>query len=145
MSRILSVVLLVALSAFGALAQDTTKPAQNPPAPLPKIPDEAKKQANPVKPSADSIAEGKKEYGTECAMCHGSNGDGKGDLASDMKLTLADFRDPASLKDITDGEIFYVIKNGRGDMPAEGDRLKTNDIWNLVNYVRSLPKKESAK
>lgn len=137
-------ILSALLCAFSASAQEAAKTAQNPPAAEYKIPDDAKKQVNPVKTSADSVAEGKKEYGTECAMCHGPSGDGKGDLAADMKLALVDFRDPASLKDVTDGEIFYVIKNGKGAMPAEGDRLKPNDIWNLVNYIRSLAKKDAA-
>jgi mono/diheme cytochrome c family protein len=145
MSRIISVFLLAGLSVVTLPAQEAPKQDQKPATEY-KIPDEAKKQVNPVKPTAESIAEGKKEYGTECAMCHGPAGDGKGDLAADMKLNLADFRDPAALKDVTDGEMFYVIKTGKGDMPPEGDRLKPNEIWNIINYVRSLAKKsESAK
>lgn len=138
------ILLLIGLSAFSAAAQDAAKPAQNPPPAEYKIPDEAKKQVNPIKPSSESIAEGKKQYGTECAMCHGANGDGKGDLAADMKLNLGSFRDPATLKDLTDGEIFYIIKNGKGDMPAEGDRLKPAETWEIVDYVRSFAKKEAA-
>ena len=83
-------------------------------------------------------------YGYDCAMCHGANGSGKGDLAADMKLTLKDYRDPASLKDRTDGEMFYIIQKGKGDMPSEGDRQKPEGIWNLVNYIRSLSKKGPA-
>ena len=74
-------------------------------------------------------------------MCHGKDGDGKGDLASDMKLKLLDYRDPGALKDKTDGELFYIIKNGKGEMTGEGDRTKPEEIWNLVNYVRSLAQK----
>jgi mono/diheme cytochrome c family protein len=106
-----------------------------------KIPPEASKLANPVKPTAASLAAGKKNYGFDCAMCHGKDGDGKGELAADMKLKLADYRDPASLKDMTDGDLFYIIKNGKGDMTGEGDRSKPDEIWNLVNYVRSLAQK----
>jgi hypothetical protein len=51
------------------------------------------------------------------AMCHG-----KGETAKDMKLAIADFSDPATLKDRADGEIFYSIKNGHKDMPPEGQR-----------------------
>lgn len=106
-----------------------------------KIPPEASKLPNPVKPTAASLAAGKKSYGFDCAMCHGKDGDGKGDLAEDMKLKLVDYRDPASLKNMTDGDLFYIIKNGKGDMTGEGDRSKTDEIWNLVNYVRSLAQK----
>jgi mono/diheme cytochrome c family protein len=106
-----------------------------------KIPPEASKLANPVKSTPASLAAGKKTYGFDCAMCHGKDGDGKGELAVDMKLKLVDYRDPASLKDMTDGDLFYIIKNGKGDMTGEGDRSKPDEIWNLVNYVRSLAQK----
>lgn len=105
-----------------------------------KIPPEAANQPNPVKPSPESLAKGKKIYGYDCAMCHGKDGDGKGDMA-DMK-GIPDFTDPAALQGRTDGELFYIIQKGKGEMPPEGDRAKTEDIWNLVNYVRTFAKKK---
>jgi mono/diheme cytochrome c family protein len=78
----------------------------------------------------------------DCAMCHGKDGNGKGETASDMKLAMSDFSDPATLKGRTDGELFYLIKNGSTDMPPEGDRVKVQENWDLVNYVRSLAKKK---
>jgi mono/diheme cytochrome c family protein len=107
-----------------------------------KIPPEEAKRANPVKPTAASIASGKHAFATQCAMCHGANGDGKGDLAADMKLTLRDYRDPDSLKDMTDGELFYILTKGKGDMPGEEDRMKPEQRWDLINYIRSLAKKK---
>lgn len=107
------------------------------------IPPDVAKEPNPVKPTAASIAQGKQMYGYDCAMCHGADGSGKGDLAADMKLTLKDYRDAAALKDMTDGELFYIIQKGKGDMPSEGDRQKPEGIWNMVNYIRSLSKKTS--
>src|ERR1700683_53722 len=89
-----------------------------------KIPPEASKLANAVKATPASLAAGKKTYGYDCAMCHGKDGDGKGELALDMKLKLVDYRDPASLKDMTDGDLFYIIKNGKGDMTGDGGRGK---------------------
>jgi mono/diheme cytochrome c family protein len=108
-----------------------------------KVPPEIAKQANPVKPTAALLAQAKKTYGIDCAMCHGKDGDGKGDLAADMKLQLPDYRDPAALKDKTDGELFYAIQKGKGDMPGEGDRVKPDEIWSLVNYIHSLAKKDA--
>jgi mono/diheme cytochrome c family protein len=61
-----------------------------------------------------------------------------------MKLTMMDFTSPNSLKDRTDGEIFYIVKNGHNDMPAEGQRIKTEEAWDLVNYVRAFAKKKDA-
>ena len=55
-----------------------------------KIPPEAAAKQNPIKPSAESLARGKKLYGYDCAMCHGKDGDGKGDMASDIK-NVTDF------------------------------------------------------
>ena len=106
-----------------------------------KIPPEAAAKVNPVKPTSESLAKGKKLYGYDCAMCHGKNGDGKGDMASDIK-NVTDFTNPEALKNRTDGELFYITRNGKGDdMPPEGDRAKDEDIWNMVNYIRSFAKK----
>lgn len=138
---------LGALALFGIASspQQAAKPAQQavkPAAPAAfVIPPEAAKLANPVKSTAASLAQGKQMYGFDCAMCHGKDGDGKGDLAADMKLTLKDYRDPAALKGLTDGEMFYIIQKGKGDMTGEGDRQKPEEIWDMINYVRSLSKK----
>ena len=49
-----------------------------------------------IKPSPESLARAKKVYGYDCAMCHGTDGAGKGELASQMNLTLSDMSDPAT-------------------------------------------------
>ena len=125
--------------------QPATAPAAAKPAPAtpaqPAMPADAKTLVNPVKPTPESQAQAKKMYGYDCAMCHGENGNGKGDLAIDSKLTLKDYTDPTALKDLTDGEIFYIIKNGKGQMTGEVDRLKPDGIWNMVILVRSFAKK----
>jgi mono/diheme cytochrome c family protein len=41
--------------------------------------------------------------------------------------------------------LFYIIKNGKGEMTGEGDRLKPDELWNLVNYVRSFSKNSGSK
>lgn len=114
---------------------------QEPPAADKPMPADAATLTNPVKPTQESQAHAKMMFGIDCAMCHGANGNGKGDLVEDMHLTLKDMTDPDSLKGMPDGELFYVIKNGKGKMPGEGDRAKDDDIWNLVIYVRGLAKK----
>ena len=147
MRVIVRVVTALVLLCFTAAAQEVPKPAAAPAsssAADSKIPPEAAKLPNPVKPTPASLAQGKKSYGFDCAMCHGKDGDGKGDLAEDMKLKLNDYRDPAALKNFTDGELFYIIKNGKGEMTGEGDRAKSDEVWNLVNYVRSFAKKGTA-
>ncbi|HXY00426.1 MAG TPA: cytochrome c [Candidatus Limnocylindrales bacterium] len=140
----LSAVLLGGLGA--ALAQqqepkDKPKDAQAAEPATPISSDDASKR-NPVKPTSEGLAEARKLYGFHCAMCHGKDGDGKGDLAGDMKLNLSDWRDPNALAKYTDGALFYIITNGRGKMVGgEGDRTKEEIRWNLVHLVRSFAKK----
>jgi mono/diheme cytochrome c family protein len=132
-----ALVALLPLSVFAF--QQPQQPAAAPASSA--IPADAAKMVNPVKPTPESLAHAKKMYGYDCAMCHGATGNGKGDLAADMKPPLKDYTDAAALKDISDGEMFYIIKNGKGQMPGEGDRLKTDDVWNMVLLVRSFSKK----
>ena len=114
---------LFALLPFSLAIQQPAAPPSEAP-----IPDEAKRMVNPVKPTPESQAHAKKVYGYDCAMCHGENGNGKGDLVADLKLVVKDQTDPAALKDMTDGEIFYIIQKGKGDMTGEGDRQKPEGI-----------------
>lgn len=139
----LSVVLLAGLAV--AFAQQDPKdkakqaPAADAVAPIPQS-DVDKK--NPVKPTTDGLAEARKLYGYHCAMCHGQKGDGKGDLAEQMKLNLGDWRNPDTLSKYTDGSLFYIITNGRGKMVGgEGDCTKEEVRWNLVTLARSFGKK----
>lgn len=140
----LSAVLLITFGAALAQQKDNSQ-AEQAPAPIPEA-DAAKK--NPVKSTSEGLTEARKLFKYHCAMCHGENGDGKGDLADSMKLSLHDWRDPQSISKYTDGALFYIITNGRGKMVGgEGDRTKEEVRWNLVNLVRSFGKKtdESAK
>ncbi len=102
---------------------------------------EPAKAGNPVKPTPESLTAGKKIYSMDCEMCHGKEGGGDGDLAADMKLKLKDFRDEAALKDLSDKEIFDIIDKGKGKMMGEEGRLKPEQIWNVVNYVKAFSKK----
>jgi len=106
------------------------------------IPAEAVHKVNPAKPTAESIAQGKKYYSYDYGMYHGNNGDGKGEVAIDGKLKIGAFNKEETFKNKTDGELFYVIKNGHGQMPPKRIRSSPNELWNLVNYVRSLPNKK---
>lgn len=118
---------------------ETKKPAEDKPAG--QAPAAAATKPNPVKPTPESLTAGKKIYGMDCEMCHGKEGAGDGDLAADMKLKLKDFRDEGSLKDLSDPEIFEIIDKGKGKMMGEEGRLKPEQIWNLVNYVKAFSKK----
>jgi len=124
-------------------AQQSSTPSTQKTPSYAAIPVEAAKQPNPVKSTPESLARAKKWWTLDCVMCHGKDGNGKGETAAEMKLKIVDFTDPATLKDRTDGELFYIIKNGHEDMPPEGQRVKPEENWDLVNYVRSLAKKSA--
>jgi mono/diheme cytochrome c family protein len=141
MVRPFLIVSALAVLGVAALSQESQSAPAAPPAAVPSqsnVPPEYATKVNPVKPTAESQARAKKQYGWDCAMCHGDNGDGKGDVAVDQKLPMRNYRDPASLKGMSDGEIFYIIQKGKGAMPSEGDRAKPDEIWNLVIYIRKM-------
>ena len=110
-----------------------------------KIAPEDAARVNPVKSSPEGLAEARKVFGYDCEMCHGAKGDGKGELVESMKLTMHDWHDPATLANLTDGEIFYIITKGKGKMMEEGERVPEKLRWNLVNLVRSLAAKGEPK
>jgi mono/diheme cytochrome c family protein len=121
------------LLALSIAAQQNSSPASQKSTNYDTVPVTDANKSNPVKPTPESVARGKKQYGYDCAMCHGSEGNGKGDVAAGMNLKMHDWTNPATLKDCTDGELFYITKTGKGDMPPEGDRVKPEQIWDLVN------------
>ena len=125
--------------------QPKEQPPANPKGSEYKIPPDDAAKANPVKPTAESHAKGKKLYGYDCAMCHGPKGDGKGDIVDSMKLSMHDWHEPASLEGKTDGELFYIITKGKGKMMGEGDRVSETVRWNMVNLVRSYSKKDAGE
>jgi mono/diheme cytochrome c family protein len=108
-----------------------------------KISPEEAERKNPVPPTPEGLAEARRFYKYQCAMCHGENGDGKGDLVETMKLKMNDWRDASSLTGRTDGELFYILTNGKGAMSGQGDRTKEQMRWNLINLTRSFSKKDS--
>ena len=104
------------------------------------IPDKEKSRKNPYQGDARSTESGKQLFQTQCTMCHGTRGDGKGDLVGRLRLKIPDFTDPAVQKRRTDGELFYILTSGHGEMPGEGARFSVEWRWDLVNYIRTLHK-----
>ncbi len=74
-----------------------------------------------------------------CKMCHGDKGDGAGKLGAALKPKPRDFTCADTMKDISAGQMFHVIKNGsKGTgMVAHGKSLKDDQIWDVVKYIRS--------
>jgi mono/diheme cytochrome c family protein len=103
---------------------------------------EAAKIKNPLAAAPESIAMGKALYAKNCAPCHGVNA--TGGSGNDLIGPAPDLTDAEWQHGGTDGEIFTNIKDGIPpdlSMGPFGDRLKDPDIWNIVNFLRSLAKK----
>jgi mono/diheme cytochrome c family protein len=131
--RVPAVVAFVVVTSIAGAAGIAVRAQGNP---------EAAKVTNPVAATPESIAAGKQVYTRYCAVCHGTNGEGGS--GSDISAPAPDLTDKEWKRGSTDGEIFSVIKNGVPpdlNMEPWGDRIKDPDIWNVVNYVRSLAKK----
>jgi len=98
---------------------------------------------NPQAATPESVAAGEKIYKRYCQLCHGEDGTGspsrEAGFPASSNLVDAEW-DHGS----TDGDIYTVIQNGvEPEMAMEPwfDRLSETDIWNVVNYLRSLAKK----
>jgi len=102
------------------------------------VPDKYKNMANPVKSDATSIATGKELYTQHCKSCHGTKGKGDGPKAAQLDTECGDFTKPATQSQ-TDGALFYKTSEGRKDMPSFKKKISDpNDIWAVVNYMRTL-------
>ena len=112
---------------------------QSPAAPKKGGNPEAAKIKNPVAASADSTAAGKRVYTRMCSRCHGPEGKGDGTAAT---APVPDLTDAKWDYGGSDGEIFAVVHDGvSADMDGYAARLSDADIWNVVNYVRSVAAK----
>lgn len=98
--------------------------------------------ANPTATNATSISQGAALYHkADCALCHGKLGDGKGFLARDVRMNVHDWRDAAYGSTFTDGQFYSVILKGKDKMPAYETRNTPEQIWLMVDYIRSLSAK----
>jgi cbb3-type cytochrome c oxidase subunit III len=99
--------------------------------------DDAQKLKSAMAYTKKSIDRGRVIFLQNCTSCHGENGKAEGSLIADA----TDLTTPALYKSgTTEGEIFRSIRDGAGDqMPAFKSQLGSEaDIWNLVNFIRSL-------
>ncbi len=103
-----------------------------------QAPPDAIARPNPIPSSDISIAAGKKIYADRCASCHGDSGDGKGSEAARYATKPADFADPATIRNATDGEIFWKITVGNRPMPSFKNRLTEEQRWQVIDYIRTF-------
>ena len=104
------------------------------------VPDKYVKMANPVASDATSIATGKELWSKNCQSCHGKSGKGDGPKAAQLKTLPEDMTKP-DVQTQADGAFFYKTSEGRKDMPSFKKKIPDQeDIWALVNYIRTLKK-----
>lgn len=101
---------------------------------------EAARLTNPVPADARSISAGRKIFSAHCAHCHGATGVGDGEDGRNMDPLPANLTDATWKHGPSDGEIFTVIRNGVKGTGMKGfaSKLATGEIWNVVNYIRSI-------
>jgi len=96
---------------------------------------------NPVAATPQSIAAGQDSYRKSCAPCHGIKAEGGS--GNDLIPASPDLTDEMWDHGSTDGAIFDNIKNGVApdfNMTPWKDQLKDDEIWSVVNYLRSIAK-----
>ena len=95
-------------------------------------------ETNPFPVTAQLLKRGQERFNIYCSPCHGREADGNGITKKlGVMMTVANLQDPRIVK-FTDGEIFYVITNGRNTMGAYGPNVPAEDRWAIIAYLRAL-------
>jgi mono/diheme cytochrome c family protein len=95
-------------------------------------------ETNPYPVTAQLLKRGQERFNIYCSPCHGREADGNGITKKlGVMMTVANLQDPRIVK-FADGEIFWVITNGRNTMGAYGPNVPAEDRWAIIAYVRAL-------
>ena len=93
-------------------------------------------KAMPVKVTKEMVQYGMDRYNIYCVVCHGPTGEGNG------RVIGFGFSKPPNLltdgKKLSNGEIFAIITHGRGKMFPYGYRVKADERWAVIAYVRAM-------
>lgn len=101
----------------------------------------SKRVENPYPANVAAMARGSALYFSKgCPVCHGENGRGDGPEKAQLRFPPADFTNRNRMITRGDPDLFWAIVRGREKtkMPAYGKELSENEVWDLVNYLRSL-------
>lgn len=98
---------------------------------------------NPVEPTPQSIQNGEGLFRIYCAMCHGEQGRGNGQMVG--KVVPSSDLHAERIRNQKDGYLYATIRSGGLVMPAYQHALSTAERWDLVNYVRHLQQQEAQR
>ena len=137
---------LVGTCIFTVMATTFTWAAERDPM-KPRVPEgeraAAQQMKNPVATSPEAIAKGKTVYegkGT-CIKCHGPSGAGDGPFGKNLKPSPRSLTNAEWAKSRTDGELFWIIKNGSpgtGMVSLIPSDITEDDAWHVIHYVRTF-------
>jgi hypothetical protein len=94
-------------------------------------------ETNPFPVTMPLLKRGQERFNIYCSPCHGREADGNGIAKKFGVSTVVSLQDPRIVK-YADGEIFYVITNGRNTMGAYGPNVPAEDRWAIIAYLRAL-------
>ena len=89
-----------------------------------------------AKSTPDQFAATRASYEKNCKLCHGANGEGGPvKLEDGTKLKVPSLREGHALKHPDSDFVKQITKGGDG-MPAFGEKLKPEEINDMVHFVR---------
>jgi predicted CXXCH cytochrome family protein len=105
------------------------------------VPEHERALPNPLRANSDlaDLSAGQTLYRQKCDICHAYNGSGKTEIAAGEYPRPPDLRDPI-VQRMTDGEILFHITNGIRHTGMPAWNFGERQGWQLVLYIRQLPK-----
>ncbi len=110
-------------------------------------PAEVQKLTNPLKPTPNHLEAGRSLFHTDaqptaCKVCHGPGSNGMGMMSPGLNPPPRNFSCAETMKNISDGQMFWIIKNGSQGtgMPPYKLNLDDHQIWQLIMHIRELGK-----
>ena len=97
----------------------------------------------PVPVTNELMELGREKYTIFCSVCHGALGDGNGITKQYGMIATPSYHDER-LRTMAEGEIFNTITHGKNTMGSYGDKLKPQERWAVVLYVRALQQAQNA-
>ncbi|MFV0539965.1 MAG: c-type cytochrome [Aestuariibaculum sp.] len=92
---------------------------------------------SPLSTSEVDLERGKKLYDIYCGICHGTKGDGQGNLVKREKILGIPSYDDAG-RAITEGSIYHTIYYGKNAMGSYKNQINEEERWQVVSYVLKL-------